>query len=72
VLALGLRQRTASSLLACKLVEGRVQPAGPEGLTGLDLLSAIPPLGVRVREYILRRGLRRSLVLVFPDLIFEL
>ena len=46
VLTLGLRQRTASGLLACKLVEGRVQPAGPEGLSGLDLLSAVPPLGV--------------------------
>jgi hypothetical protein len=72
VLALGLRQRAASGLFAGELVERGVQPARPKGLPGLDLLAAVPPLGVRVREDILRRGLRRRLVLVLLKLIFEL
>ena len=43
-------QRTAARLLAGQLVEGSIEAAGTEGLTGLDLLAALPPLGVGVGE----------------------
>jgi hypothetical protein len=46
VLALGLRQRAATSLFAGELVERCVQPAWPKGFAGLDLLAAVPPFGV--------------------------
>ena len=64
VLALGLGERAPAGMLAGQLVEGCVQPARAEGLAGLDLLPALPPLGVGVREHVLRHGLRRSLLLL--------
>jgi len=72
VFALGSCEGATTGLFAGELVEGSVQPAGPEGLAGLDLLAAVPPLGVRVRKDVLGRRLRRRLVLVFLELILEL
>jgi hypothetical protein len=58
--------------LVRELVEGRVESARLEGLAGLDLLTALPPLGVGVRKNVLRRGLRRSLLFVFLDFVLQL
>ena len=59
-------------MLACQLVERRVEAARLERLTGLDLLTAFPPLGIGVRENILRGRLRRSLLLIFLGFVFQL
>ena len=72
MLAFCLGKRAPASLLAGELVEGSIQATRAEGFTGLDLLAALPPLGVGVRENILRGGLRGRLLVVFPDLIFKL
>ncbi len=59
-------------MLASQLVERGVQAPRLELLARFDLLSAFPPFGVRVREDVLRGWLRRSLLLIFLDFVFQL
>jgi len=72
VLALGVGERTAPGVLAGQFIERGVELAGQEGLAGLDLLPAFPPVGVGVREDILllRGGL--ALLGAFLGFILEL
>ena len=72
VLALGLGERAAPGVLACQLIERSIEASRLEGLAGLDLLSTFPPLGIGVRENILRGRLRRSLLLIFLGFVFQL
>jgi hypothetical protein len=72
MLSLGLCQRATTGVLASQLVERSIEAARLEGLAGLDLLSTLPPLGIRMREDILRGGLRRSLLLVFLGFVLQL
>jgi hypothetical protein len=59
-LAVGLRARTATSLLARQPVELGVEPARGKFRRTADLLAAFPPVGVMRR---LGDGLRPGLVL---------
>ncbi len=67
-LALGVGARAAPGVLAGQLVERGVELARVEGLADLDLLAAVPPVGVLVVENrLLRRGLGgRAVAPVIP------
>jgi hypothetical protein len=58
-------------LLASQFVQRRVEAARLEGLARFDLLPAFPPLGVGVREDILRGWLRRPVLLIFLGFVFQ-
>ena len=59
-------------MFAGQFIQGGVEATRLEGLARLDLLTALPPLCVGVRENVLRGGLRRSMLLILLDLILEL
>jgi hypothetical protein len=58
-------------MLAGQFIERGIQLARLKLLARLDLLSAFPPVGAGVGEYILLRLLRRALLRPFLALIFE-
>ncbi len=59
-------------MLAGQLVQRRVEAARLEGLAGLDLLTALPPLGIGMREDVLRGWLRRPALLILLGFVFQL
>ena len=71
VLAFGAGQRAASGLLAAEFIERGVELARREGLTGLYLLPALPPVRARVGERVLAAGFGLSLLGTFLFFIFE-
>ena len=59
-------------MFASQLIQRGVKPARLERLACFDLLTALPPLGVSMREDILRGWLRRPLLLIFLGFVFQL
>jgi hypothetical protein len=72
VLALGLRQGPAPGVLAGQFIQRGIQLARLEGLAGPDLLAALPPVGVGMREDVLLRRLGFRLLRTLLSLILEL
>jgi hypothetical protein len=70
--AFGPGERTSPRVFACEFIERRVQLARLKLFTRLNLLPALPPIRIRVREHILRHRFGLALLLALLALIFEL
>jgi hypothetical protein len=71
VFAFGFGERPSARVFARELIERCVQLARLKLLASLDLLSAFPPVRIRVREHILRHRLGLALLFALLLLILE-